>query len=155
MTEEIIIDGVDVAGCYFYYKGECHCELDCIDTDKGETIEELFYRPEHNYIECEPSKNCYYKQFKRLQEKYDTLTNKFLNAETDKTRLEQENKELKELNKKICEDWTKEIEFYWNTFKEIKNKAENLYYKAITDPVKREKEIRNIREICNEVLNDK
>ena len=35
--------------------------------------------------------------------------------------LEQENKELKEIDKKICEDCEKEIKFYWDAFEEIKN----------------------------------
>lgn len=73
-NKEIIIDGVDVAGCYFYYKGECRCEQNCIDDDKGETIEELFYRePEHNKWECELSKNCYYKQLKRKEQECEGL----------------------------------------------------------------------------------
>lgn len=36
-------------------------------------------------------------------------------------KLEQENEELKELNTKICEDCSKEIKHYWNTFEEIKH----------------------------------
>lgn len=36
------------------------------------------------------------------------------------TALEQENKGLKELNKKICEDWEKEIKVYWNALEEIR-----------------------------------
>lgn len=72
--KQIIINGVDVAGCYFYYKGECRCEQNCIDDDKGETIEELFYRePEHNKWECELSKNCYYKQLKAKEQECDEL----------------------------------------------------------------------------------
>ena len=78
MTEEIIIDGVNVAGCYFYYKGECRCEQNCIDDDKGETIKELFYRePEHNKWECEPSKDCYYKQLQILKQENEKLKEKF------------------------------------------------------------------------------
>ncbi len=77
MTEEIIIDGVDVAGCEYYYR--CDCKIND-DTDINL---------------CKWHNDCYYKQLKRLQEKYDTLTNKFFNSETDKTRLEQENKELR------------------------------------------------------------
>lgn len=86
MTEETIIDGVDVAGCGFRHKetGEqCHIAL-AFSGDYG------------NCWHCEQIPNCYYKQLKRLQEKYDSLTNKFFNSETDKTRLEQENLILKE-----------------------------------------------------------
>lgn len=77
MTEEIVIDGVNVAGCE-YFDGFCM---------KRDTS-------------CEESGNCIYKQLKRL---------------------EQENKELKELDKKICEDCEKEIKVYWNALEEIKH----------------------------------
>ena len=88
-NKETIIDGVDVAGCYFYYKGECRCEQNCIDDDKGEIIEELFYRePEHNKWECELSKNCYYKQLNQLKEDNEELK-KQLQAQCAFTRHEQ------------------------------------------------------------------
>lgn len=38
-------------------------------------------------------------------------------------KLEQENKELKDLDKKICEDWEKEIKVYWNALEEIREIA--------------------------------
>lgn len=70
MTEEIIIDGVNVAGCEFckpnpLYKIEyaCHCR-GCVQDDGL-----------HVHSSCEHNPNCYYKQLKCK---------------------EQENKELKE-----------------------------------------------------------
>ena len=127
MTEEIIIDGVDVAGCE-YYKGKCmeythYCQIGCKEcTDIG-------------------IKLCHYKQTERFKAKITRLEqeNKELKKqiESDKglitvggkqqyeylqkiDELEQENKELKELNKKICEDWEKEIKVYWNALEEIR-----------------------------------
>jgi hypothetical protein len=70
MTEEIIIDGVNVVGCE-YYKGKCmeythYCQIGCKEcTDIG-------------------IKLCHYKQTERFKAKI--------------TRLEQENKELKNRN---------------------------------------------------------
>ena len=74
MSNEVIIDGCNVAECYFYYKGECRCELNCIDLYENKTIMELATRnPEHNYMECEPSQNCYYKQLKRHEAENEKL----------------------------------------------------------------------------------
>lgn len=55
---------------------------------------------------------------------------------------------------KMCDDCQK-LQNYKQALEEIKHKAEYLYYRAIIDPVKREKEVWSIREKCNEVLNDK
>jgi predicted nuclease with TOPRIM domain len=59
-----------------------------------------------------------FEQYKKSKQKsYETLQ-KRLND------IEWENKELKELNKKICEDWEKEIKVYWNALEEIRELAE-------------------------------
>lgn len=83
MTEEIIIDGVNVAGCK-YYKGKCmgythYCQIGCKEcTDIG-------------------IKLCHYKQTERFKAKI--------------ARLEQENEKLKEENYQlhkhcqICENF--------------------------------------------------
>ena len=55
MTEEIIIDGVNVAGCEFYLQDEKYsCDLSFINK------EEL--------CKCDDVQDCYYKQFKRLEQ---------------------------------------------------------------------------------------
>lgn len=54
MTEEIIIDGVDVSGCDFY-------ELcGCIENN-------------HEINECKDNPDCYYKQLKRLEQENKEL----------------------------------------------------------------------------------
>ena len=62
----------------------------------------------HKY--CNEIDSCYFKRCKRL---------------------EQENKELKSLNKKICEDWEKEIKVYWNALEKIKDLC--IHYKNTND----------------------
>ena len=81
MQEEIIIDGVNVAECNAYKEGHCLDKTAILlcDTNK-----------------CSNYNDCYYKQLQRLEEKYNTLVNKFFNLETDKAHLKQENFELKE-----------------------------------------------------------
>ena len=64
MSEEIIIDGVNVAECEYYIQ----------DYQRANNIEGRY---EHckdvcelngdNYFYCKMNKNCYYKQLKRLQ----------------------------------------------------------------------------------------
>ncbi|MBO7696230.1 MAG: hypothetical protein J6T10_26640 [Methanobrevibacter sp.] len=92
MTEEIIIDGVNVAECEFYTPT-------CVSMHIwGETTKTN---------KCEENHNCYYKQLKRLEQERDELkkacdkcklfdiekTNRDLLERIDK--LEHENKELK------------------------------------------------------------
>jgi hypothetical protein len=55
MNEEIIIDGVNVAGCEFYFKdGKYSCDLSFINQ------EEL--------CKCDDIQDCTYKQLKRLEQ---------------------------------------------------------------------------------------
>lgn len=94
MTEEIIIDGVDVSECKYFNKvvnEEPYCNID----------------EEHLYT-CSSDENCYYKQLIRLKQERDELkkacekcklfdiekTNRDLLERIDK--LEQGNKALKE-----------------------------------------------------------
>lgn len=79
MTEEIIIDGVDVAGCFYFIdhtppKGQGDW---CGAIHKGAC--KVYSK------DCEYNKDCYYKQRKRL---------------------EKENKELKEENERLKKDFS-------------------------------------------------
>lgn len=66
--------------------------------------------------------------------------------------LEQENKELKDLDKKICEDWGKEIKVYWNTLEEIRKIAKDIIENDVYEnsDVKAEKILDKINEVLNE-----
>jgi predicted RNase H-like nuclease (RuvC/YqgF family) len=113
-VEKIYIDGVDVAECEFYIADDKHfCDLSFINKEELRN--------------CDNINDCYYKQLKRLEQENKALKDNInhLQAIIDDGRAEnkrfrEENKELKELNKKICEDWEKEIKVYWNTLKEIR-----------------------------------
>lgn len=73
MSEEIIIDGVDVAGCYYMYDNE---DLNYMcQNGVGTCI-------------CRENKDCYYKQLKRLEFELEV-------TKADYEASEQENKELK------------------------------------------------------------
>lgn len=79
---------------------------------------------------CKWHDDCYYKQLKRL---------------------EQENEELKSLNKKICEDCSKEIKVYWNAFEEIR-KINNKWLKRWRDDSDELAGFEEIENKINEVL---
>lgn len=90
MTEEIIIDGVNVARCHYYEEGDC-CNKDILT------------------LSCENT-NCMYKQLKRLEQENKALkdNNNYLQAIIDDGRAEnkrfrEENKELKEEKSKLLD----------------------------------------------------
>ena len=132
MTEEIIINGVDVRGCE-YYKGKCmeythYCQIGCKEcTDIG-------------------TKLCHYKQTEKFKAKI--------------ARLEQENKELKKdvqlfkcldtfgesechcacrcLGNEFCEDADKKINTYRSALEKIKEITEPIYEQIPDDKVLRQ-----------------
>lgn len=82
MTEEIIIDGVNVAGCNY---------LDLF-TERDEILCRFYVGS------CESNDNCYYKQLQRLKQENEVL------IERDKERLTtlgKENLELKQENEEL------------------------------------------------------
>lgn len=64
MTEEIIIDGVDVSECGFFhpkYKDtDCHIAL-------------AFSEEYEGCMKCENNPNCYFKQLKRTEQKLEKI----------------------------------------------------------------------------------
>jgi predicted RNase H-like nuclease (RuvC/YqgF family) len=105
MTEEIIIDGVNVAGCEFAVKPindnriKCHCVKGLLQ------IAKMHEQPESVKSGlCENNPNCYYKQLKRL---------------------EQENKEL-EAYKDINEDFKKAWGELNEKYKQLRSALEEI-----------------------------
>lgn len=83
MNEEIIIDGVDVAGCKFYEEMR---ELPD-NLNGGYYIEHYYCNLQgDNYCICNKNPNCYFKKLKRLQEE-----NKKLKRVTNEAKIEYEN----------------------------------------------------------------
>lgn len=92
--KEIIIDGVDVAGCRNYkHNAENIGWSKCLSKD-----EEHYHC--NNPLCCE-KKDCYYKQLKRLEKQYNDLINRVCLENYE--RLEQENAELKAENERLKE----------------------------------------------------
>jgi chromosome segregation ATPase len=70
MTEEIIIDGVDVAGCFNLDEWK-HCNI-CQELIK--TIPNRHQCLIEEELRCEFYTNCYYKQLKRLEQENEELS---------------------------------------------------------------------------------
>ena len=87
MTEEIIIDGVNVAGCEHYTTME---DCDGIH-DLCEQLDDY----------CSIKKNCYYKQLKRLEQERDFWQNKSCEFENFVDKQVKEIDELKQGNKEL------------------------------------------------------
>lgn len=171
LTNAVIIDGVNVAGCE-YYKGKCmeythYCQIGCKEcTDIG-------------------TKLCHYKQTERFKAKIARLEqeNKALkdnnnhlqviidDGRAENKRFREENKELKKdvqlfkcldtfgenechcacrcLGNEFCEDADKKINSYRSALEEIKEFAEPIYEQISEDRV-----LRQILLKINEVLNN-
>ena len=106
MTKEIIIDGVDVAGCEYFNKvtyEEPYCNID----------------EEHLYT-CSSDENCYYKQLQRVKAENEKLKKQYncyacggCKGKEDYINLEKHHKGLR-----------KQFDKFWNTLQEIKEIAE-------------------------------
>ena len=68
MTEEIIIDGVNIAGCLSFCQNNGH-NICCYDDTREDKI------PFANF--CVENKDCYYKQLKRLKQENEELKERF------------------------------------------------------------------------------
>ena len=143
--EKIIIDGVNVAGCSFFWGDtdtKCHMALNYSDS-----------------IECCEIHNCHYKQLKRLEQENSELkthckkideVNK--NLYNEKIKLLEENARLKELEKDLdilqadyLLDDRDEDEFTIPLIIQIKNRLdlleeideENAKYKSALDEIEK------------------
>ena len=75
--EQIIIDGVDVAGCKYFnrFRSICHNKNLCCD--------------------CEKNQDCYYKQFARKEQECEELKNEYWKLEQGNDFLAEKNSRLK------------------------------------------------------------
>lgn len=92
MENEIIIDGVNVAECEFYYYSiQTHCN----------------YCKSSQYSSyCNDYPDCHFKQIKRLKQAKEELQNLWANATAERIKLEAENEKLKEkITKLKNEEW--------------------------------------------------
>lgn len=111
MTEQIIINGVDVSGCIHYKNQTCIANY-------------LFTNIPFSEAKCKISPNCHYKQLKRkeqecltlinknnrLKEKYNTLEMKYDGKNAQYNNLKQECKKYKKY-KKCIKDIRDELEY--------------------------------------------
>lgn len=109
MTEEIIIDGVNVAGCEYISDIDCSCIF--VKNYYGTTT-----KPR-----CSQVKNCHYKQLKRAEIEIEKLKSVDGSVHPDSAyykiiRLEQENKELLEARNHFMAINLK----YYNALEEIR-----------------------------------
>lgn len=149
MTEEIIIDGVNVAGCHNKtpYKndyGDVQCKCYRFEDIENDTF--LFGI-------CKQHPNCYYKQLKRLEQE-----NKELKAELNKVIDEREKKIEETLLKGCYQSLGSECRIY--ELKESKYRSALEEINLILDELKQQydymtdyAEIKEIQDKINEVLN--
>jgi len=95
-NKKIYVDGVDVSECKYNEKESCHIYAYSCDADDF----------------CTGNKNCYYKQLKRLQAKYDNLQvshsilkTAYLELQEENERLEAELKKYEDMAKKGLEEF--------------------------------------------------
>lgn len=116
MDKEIIIDGVDVAGCFNLDEWK-HCNI-CQELIK--TIPNRHQCLIEEELRCEFYTNCYYKQLKRLEQDNEELKAYKDVNEDFKTAWE----ELKAENEALIEGLGVAIKYinkYHQTLQEIKN----------------------------------
>ena len=119
MTEEIIIDGVDVAGCEFYFE-----DNGVIAPDGTPERANLCTSPERsceNSDSCYCNKDCYYKQLKRLEQENKKLKKDVQLFKCLDTFGESEcHCACRCLGNEFCEDADKKINAYRSALEEIR-----------------------------------
>ena len=146
MTEEIIIDGVDVAGCDYFQSKDCWC-VNHIDERADICIT--------GNPECENNPFCHYKQLQRLKQENRALKGTDGNVNPDSayykiTKLEQENEKLLEARNHFMAVNLK----YFTALEEIREIAEPRFVNGLNE----EADLCNlamdrITDKINEVLN--
>ena len=142
MTEEIIIDGVDVAGCRDYREVEYKEMAICMNY-----YNHLPKPPkETGWQYCAGNKNCYYKQHKRLEQENKELRQQYNCYACDTCQGKEDYRNMK----RHCENAIKTVHAYRSVLEEIKEFAEPIYEQIPEDRV-----LRQILLKISEVLNDK
>lgn len=104
MTEKIIINGVDVAGCEYYKFAYYKLGYSALK------IEEYHDCVERALIQsCNANPNCYYKQLQRLKQEKDELTQQSDEKSLEITKLAMKNCELEKENEKLKEELKNKI----------------------------------------------
>ena len=127
MTEEIIIDGVDVSGCV--KQGETVAGITCGNGERIRLANEIITK--HKL--CKDNPNCYYKQLQRekqnSQESRDISIKEFNRAEELNTLLKRKEQECEELKHKVelmMDCASCKVDEYKQTLTEIKEIAKNM-----------------------------
>lgn len=180
MTEEIIIDGVNVAGCEYMLnnkiKGKQHCPAKAMPYAK-ETSCICRKSIDTPYNFCKHNPNCHYKQLKQAENTVNECHKYLAELEDKIERLEQENKELSKLIRgtkdyaEVCSVCKDEVTIYPNisgrtnytqnevecrTLAQIITRKNNLEQenKELKEKVKsRESELANMTEQANMRIN--
>lgn len=138
MTEEIIIDGVNVSGCNAYKEGHCLDKTAILlcDTNK-----------------CSNYNDCYYKQLKRLEQENKELKEKkdkyYQQALDDEILMNELSLEV-DLRKKESGFYLEKLSKYRSALEEIKKKCNWVEECSVTNDNLWEYD--EILEIINEVL---
>lgn len=114
MPDEIIIDGIDVSGCEFYFENN-----GIIAPDRTAERTNICSSPEKsckNSDICDCNKQCYYKQLKRLE-----AENARLKAEIDTWKYQTEKRA------EIGDIWYDIAQKYKTCLQKIKEIAEPIY----------------------------
>jgi len=131
MTEEIIIDGVNVAGCEFIAdtkNGLVKC-ISWVHNNKNQVS---------GHWDCRENKNCYYKQLKRLEQENKELKDDY-DEISNNSEILHENNCLRIANAKLSEDlcqhgismreWREQAINYRSALEEIREIAKfNQFY---------------------------
>ena len=118
MTEEIIIDWVNVAGCDFY--NDCRC-----------SAQEHYAEGEFLWAEkCEECPNCYYKQLNRLEQENEALRNQCNKCK--QYAIEQNNRRLLDENEKLKEEFEKTSDGFLKIQYKLASNCDN-YRKALEE----------------------
>lgn len=107
MTEKIIIDGVDVSGCEFFFSGKY----------KFCSAHRNIERVDDQYIDfagkCASHRNCYYKRLRREKPDILELTEKLIKSDEEMKSLQMYSDAItkrSELAEECLEDWKKQYQ---------------------------------------------